>query len=100
MKLLLRLHVLNLYFLRTWRLNSSNLIDRLRVGRPEFDSQEGQSAELGPGVHTASCRMSTVGLSPGLERPGHKAHFHLVLRTGIVKLYLHSSLLLHDIMVT
>jgi hypothetical protein len=35
-------------------------------------------------------------ISPGVNRPGHEAdHSHLVQRSGMVELYLHSSMRLH-----
>jgi hypothetical protein len=79
--------------------------DRLLAGWPVSDSQQEQdfffysSAQTDPGVHLASCLLGTVGSISGVKQLGHgDDHSHLVLKSRMVELYLHSPIYFHGTM--
>jgi hypothetical protein len=74
------------------------------MGRPGFDSRKGQdfsrlhSVLIGSGAHPASYTMRTGGFAPGDKAVrGVKltTHLHLVPRSRLVELYLHSPTRFH-----
>jgi hypothetical protein len=50
------------------------------------------SVETGSGAHPASYPMSNGVLPPGVKRRGYEADLHPVPRSGIVELYLYSTI--------
>jgi hypothetical protein len=59
-----------------------------------------QSVQTGSGAHLASFSVDTGGSFPGSVVVGGMkltTHFHLVLRSRMVEIHLHSPICLHDI---
>jgi hypothetical protein len=56
--------------------------------------------QTGPGAHAASFPMGVGPLSQGVKRSGREVHhsLHLVPRSRVVELYLHSLICLHGMM--
>jgi hypothetical protein len=68
---------------------------RFSVGARDFFLH---SIQTGSGVHQASYPIGTGTLSPGVKRPGRESdHPHLVPRSRMMALYLHSPLRLHGV---
>jgi hypothetical protein len=91
------MHLINTFYKGT--LDSSvGIATMLRAGQPGFRIPAGQdfslrhSVEIGSGSHPASYQMYTGGTFSGVKRPGREAEHHLVPRTRMEELYLHSHI--------